>query len=163
MTVLPSVSLARASCKLAETAAARGELARTVASGSDVNPLRNRRRSDRVSPPETPRSFAEKSRYDPYRILPAEFTETKRSVREGSSVGANAHAVLASPALMHWRAGLTSVNHATAKRLQHVGSHGFGRGRDDVQDSKCRPLNRFPNCLYVKRPTFCSSRPSTMR
>jgi hypothetical protein len=37
-----------------------------------------------ASPPETPRSFAEKSRYDPYRILPADFLETKTSVQEGA-------------------------------------------------------------------------------
>jgi hypothetical protein len=59
-----------------------------VASGIDVKPLRNRRRSDMASAPETPRSFSEKSRYDPYSILPAEFTETKRSVRDGGSGGA---------------------------------------------------------------------------
>jgi hypothetical protein len=35
-------------------------------------------------PPETPRSFAVKSRYHPSRILPADFPETKTSVREGS-------------------------------------------------------------------------------
>jgi hypothetical protein len=75
-------------------AAAKRGLARTVASGSDVNPLRNRRRSDMASPPETPRSFAEKSRYDPYRILPAEFAETKRSVRgvkAARNAGENVH------------------------------------------------------------------------
>jgi hypothetical protein len=41
-----------------------------------------------ASPPETPRSFAEKSRDDPYRILPAIIPETQTSVREASSGGA---------------------------------------------------------------------------
>ncbi len=82
----PIGELGLTSCNPAETAAARRGLARTVASGSDVNPLRNRRRSDMASPPENRRNYREKSRYDPYSILPAEFPETQRSVQQNTQV-----------------------------------------------------------------------------
>jgi hypothetical protein len=52
------------------------------------------------SPPDIRRNYREKPRYHPYSILPADFPETKRSVREGSSATATCGRV------RMWRGGL---------------------------------------------------------
>jgi hypothetical protein len=79
-------SLASTACNPADTAAARRGLARTVASGIDVNPLRNRRRSDMTLLLGNRWNYRGNSRFDPPRILPAEIPETQTSVRGVSLV-----------------------------------------------------------------------------
>ena len=86
LTVLPSASFASTSCNPAETACEIRGLARTTDSGRDEKDFRNIRRSGMISLSGEESTGPQEMRgYEPYRILPAEFTETQASVQARSS------------------------------------------------------------------------------